>query len=286
MGSVICALVLVYQGKGRSCWDSESDNCGIPWGCTSCVALLLFTPSTSGPMCLGADYLCQPSSHTQRTDQNLLQHGFTALFLLCCFIPCTTFYSVPYSDILQEYLAAHNNSMERQHHVDAFHIALLFLWVLAALPKLQQVNVELQAEHDAVWLAEQDALRPAETEATRTAGAVKPGTSSSVEIFPADLLIPQPGLRVAFTFQPTMPFRQMALELWCWMEASNSSSGSALTATGSAATDGLLTEVRARADEPTVRVLMMLQFEGRVVVTDEQAPGCTTGQASRPVAEL
>ena len=43
-----------------------------------------------------------------------------------------------------------------------------------------------------------------------------------MEIFTADLLIPEPGLRVAFTFRPLLPASQASMELWCWMEPSNS----------------------------------------------------------------
>ena len=138
-----------------------------------------------------------------------------------------------------------------------------------------------------------------QAEAVLTAGAVKPGTSSSVKIFTADLLIPQPGLQVAFTFKPTMPASQISLELWCWMEPSNGSSGDAPTDGGSVAvvldvvaTDGgvseseSLTESKARVGGARVRVLAMLQANGAVIVTDEQAPGCARGQVSSPVAEL
>lgn len=83
-----------------------------------------------------------------------------------------------------------------------------------------------------------------------------------------------------------MPASQIALELWCWMEPSNSSRGEALGDGDSAATDSLLNKLGARGDEPRVKVLAMLHADGAVVVTDEQAPGCIDGQASRPVAEL
>lgn len=121
-----------------------------------------------------------------------------------------------------------------------------------------------------------------------TAGAVKPGTSRSVEVFTADLVIPESGLRVAFTFKPTMPASQISLELWCWMEPSNSNGSSAesLTNGDSPAADGARSESRDRGGESGGRVLAMLQANGAVMVADEQAPGCTTGQGSRRLAEL
>lgn len=69
------------------------------------------------------------------------------------------------------------------------------------------------------------------------AGAVKPGTSSSIEIFTADLVIPGPGLQVAFTFKPSLPASQLQLELWCWMEPSNSNRTDIPTGTASMADD-------------------------------------------------
>lgn len=96
---------------------------------------------------------------------------------------------------------------------------------------VQKPNVQL--EWDCLPTSRQSKSRLA-------AGAVKPGTSGSVEIFTADLLIPAPGLRVAFTYKPSMPASQLQLELWCWMEPSNSDSDTAGTTTGpgSVADDG------------------------------------------------
>ena len=90
---------------------------------------------------------------------------------------------------------------------------------------VQKPNVQL--EWDCLPTSRQSKSRLA-------AGAVKPGTSGSVEIFTADLLIPEPGLRVAFTFKPSLPASQLSLELWCWMEPSNRSTESADTLTSSA----------------------------------------------------
>ena len=53
------------------------------------------------------------------------------------------------------------------------------------------------------------------------AGTVLPGASNSVEIFTADLLIPEPGLHVTFTHKPPPHYSPTSLELWCWMEPSN-----------------------------------------------------------------
>ena len=146
------------------------------------------------------------------------------------------------------------------------------------------------------------------------AGAVKPGTSSSVEIFTADLLIPGPGLRVAFTFKPSLPASQLSLELWCWMEPSNSSSADTLTTSETAAKDVTAIHSEAPASESGARaselgatgnesvaqasesggrgsgsgakVLAMLQANGVVIITDEQTHGRTDKQAARPVADL
>lgn len=88
------------------------------------------------------------------------------------------------------------------------------------------------------------------------AGAVAPGTSGSVEIFTADLLIPGPGLRVAFTYKPSLPASQLQLELWCWMEPSNSGDAGTTTGTGSLADDGSAvkgTESGARAGDAGAR---------------------------------
>ena len=52
------------------------------------------------------------------------------------------------------------------------------------------------------------------------AGSVAPGTSASVEIFTADLLISQPGIQASFTYKPASS-QQTPLELWCWFEPSN-----------------------------------------------------------------
>ena len=87
------------------------------------------------------------------------------------------------------------------------------------------------------------------------AGVVHPGTSSSVEIFTADLLIPEPGLQVAFTFKPNLPASQLSLELWCWMEPSNRSIDSAdtLTSTAPVAGDDNLGEFGGREVESVAR---------------------------------
>ncbi|DBB01203.1 TPA: hypothetical protein ACH3X1_001085 [Trebouxia sp. C0004] len=52
-------------------------------------------------------------------------------------------------------------------------------------------------------------------------GHVAPGASASMEIFTADLLIPEPGLHVSFTYKPPAHLTPTHLELWCWMEPSN-----------------------------------------------------------------
>ena len=63
------------------------------------------------------------------------------------------------------------------------------------------------------------------------AGSVVPGTSASVEIFTADLLIPQPGIQASFTYKLASN-QQTPLELWCWFEPSNSPFPAGLTPQG------------------------------------------------------
>ncbi len=66
-----------------------------------------------------------------------------------------------------------------------------------------------------------------------SAGNVAPGASASVEIFTADLLIPEPGLHVSFTYKPPAQPTPTHLELWCWMEPSNTATASASAASSS-----------------------------------------------------
>ncbi len=118
------------------------------------------------------------------------------------------------------------------------------------------------------------------------AGAVGPGKSSSVEIFTANLLIPQPGLRVSFTYKPHAQDTTTSLELWCWMEPSNTATAatadarssdlasSRLVAADSATAGTAPVEHPAssqtagrQAGSPCARVLAMLQAHGAVLVS-------------------
>ncbi|KAL0029243.1 hypothetical protein WJX79_005154 [Trebouxia sp. C0005] len=87
-------------------------------------------------------------------------------------------------------------------------------------------------------------------------GSVAPGASASVQIFTADLLIPEPGLHVNFTYQPPAHPTPTHLELWCWMEPSNTAAASA-SAASSSHTQG------------TARMLAMLQPHGVCLVSPD-----------------
>lgn len=52
------------------------------------------------------------------------------------------------------------------------------------------------------------------------AGSVAAGTSASIEVFTADLLIPSPGIQASFTYK-LADRQQSPFELWCWFEPSN-----------------------------------------------------------------
>lgn len=52
------------------------------------------------------------------------------------------------------------------------------------------------------------------------AGGIAPGTSASIEIFTADLLIPSSGIQASFTYK-LAGHQLTSLELWCWFEPSN-----------------------------------------------------------------
>lgn len=91
-------------------------------------------------------------------------------------------------------------------------------------------------------------------------GNVAPGASASVEIFTADLLIPEPGLHVSFTYKPPAHPSPTHLELWCWMEPSNTATASA-PAPASAASSSHA--------KGTVRMLAMLQPHGVSLVSPD-----------------
>ena len=55
-----------------------------------------------------------------------------------------------------------------------------------------------------------------------------------MEIFTADLLIPLAGLCVSFTYKPPAQPTATTLELWCWMEPSNSAADANADATADA----------------------------------------------------
>ena len=58
-----------------------------------------------------------------------------------------------------------------------------------------------------------------------------------MEIFTADLLIPLAGLCVSFTYKPPAQPTATTLELWCWMEPSNSAADATADATADASAD-------------------------------------------------
>ena len=102
------------------------------------------------------------------------------------------------------------------------------------------------------------------------AGSVAPGSSASVELFKADLLIPPPGLQVTFTYKPPSPPTPTTLQLWCWMEPSNAAHIDAGD-TDDAGT-GVENTKRAVVVEG-VRVLAMLQPDGLGLVSADANSG-------------
>ncbi|KAL0046963.1 hypothetical protein WJX82_003119 [Trebouxia sp. C0006] len=87
-------------------------------------------------------------------------------------------------------------------------------------------------------------------------GNVAPGVSASVEIFTADLLIPEPGLYVSFTYKAPAQPTPTHMELWCWMEPSI-----AVTAPACAASS--------RHTQGTAHILAMLQPHGVCLVSPD-----------------